>query len=80
MAETVNENRLNSKEAQDLWAEIIKKEYKYVTDSELDILKQSAEHYTHSTMTLAGYVLGYDYSQSIVWLEDTPIELDDEQE
>lgn len=78
--ETTNLNRIESKEANSLWQEIIKKEYKYVTDSELDILKQSAESYTRNTMTLAGYVLGYDYSNSIVWLEDTPIELDDQEE
>ena len=79
LAKTINENRLDSKEAQDLWAEIIKKEYKYITDAELDILKQSAEYYNRNTLTLAGYVLGYDMSQAIVWLEETPIELDDDQ-
>lgn len=73
---TYNNNRLDSKEAQDLWAEVIKKEYKYVTDAEIDILKQSSEKYTRSTMELAGYVIGYDYSQSIAWLEETPIDLD----
>lgn len=80
LAKTINESRLDSKEANDLWLEIIDKEYKYVTDSELDILKQSAEYYTRSTMTLAGYVLGYDYGQSLVWLEETPVELDDDDE
>ena len=79
LAKTINESRLDSEEAHNLWVEIIKKEYKYVTDTELDILKQSAEYYTRSTITLAGYVLGYDYSQSLVWLEETPIELDDDQ-
>lgn len=79
LAKTINESRLDNKEANDLWVEIIKKEYKYVTDTELDLLKQSAEYYTRSTITLAGYVLGYDYSQSLVWLEETPIELDDDQ-
>ena len=76
---TINDNRLDSDEANRLWVEIIDKEYKYVTDTELDLLKQSAEYYTRSTITLAGYVLGYDYSQALVWLEETPIELDDDQ-
>ena len=77
---TVNDDRLDSQEANDLWAEIIKKGYKYITDAELDILKQSAEYYTRSSLTLAGYVLGYDMSQSIVWLEETPIELTEDEE
>ena len=80
LAKTINNSRIDSKEANDLWLEIIEKEYKYVTDAELDILKQSAEYYTRSTLTLAGYVLGYDYGQSLVWLEDTPVVLDDEEE
>lgn len=79
-AKTVNDDRLDSQEANDLWAEIIKKGYKYITDAELDILKQSAEYYTRSSLTLAGYVLGYDVSQSIVWLEETPIELNEDEE
>lgn len=79
-AKTVNEERLDSKEANDLWKYVITKGYKYVTDTELDILKQSAEYYTRGTMTLAGYVIGYDVSQAVVWLEDTPIELNDEDE
>lgn len=77
---TYNHNRIDTQESQELWAEIIKNEYKYVTDTELDVLKQSSEKYTRSTMELAGYVLGYNVSQSLVWLEDTPIELDDEEE
>lgn len=79
LAKVINENRLDSKEANDLWQAIINNEYKFVTDAEIDILKQSAESYTRNTMTLAGYVIGYDYGQSVAWLEDTPIELDDDQ-
>lgn len=75
---TYNHNRIDTQESQELWAEIIKNEYKYVSDTELDVLKQSSEKYTRSTMELAGYVLGYNVSQSLVWLEDTPIKLDDE--
>lgn len=74
-----NNTPTDNKEAQDLWAEVIKKEYKYITDAQFDILKQSSEKYTSSTLELAGYVLGYDLSQSLVWLEDTPISLDEEQ-
>lgn len=80
LSKIINSNRLNSEEANNLWVEIIEKEYKYVSDSQLDILKQSAEYYTRSTITLAGYVLGYDYGQSLVWLEETPITLDDDEE
>lgn len=77
--EITNENPLITKEANDLWQSIIKHEYKFVTDAEIDILKQSADSYTRNTMTLAGYVIGYDYGQSVAWLEETPIELDDDQ-
>lgn len=79
LPKTINESRLDSEEANKLWLEIIEKEYRFVTDAELDILKRSSEYYTHSTMTLAGYVLGYDYSQNLVWLEETPVVLDDDQ-
>ena len=72
---TYNHDIDTSPEAQALWREIIDKEYKYVTDAELDILKRSSEKWTHSTMELAGYILGYSVSQSIVWLEETPPEL-----
>ena len=74
-----NNSPIEDEEAQRLWQEIIKKEYKYITDAQLDILKQSSEEYTHSTLKLAGYTLGYDMSQSLVWLEETPITLDEEQ-
>lgn len=77
---TYNHNRLDSDEAQRLWAEIIKKEYKFVTDAEFDILKQSAESYTRTTLSLAGYVLAFDIGQSLVWLEETPLEFDDYEE
>lgn len=80
LPKTINESRLDSEEANNLWVDIIDKEYRFVTDAELDILKRSAEYYTHSTITLAGYVLGYDYSQSLVWLEETPVVIDDDQE
>ena len=74
-----NQTKDVSKEAQDLWAEIIKKEYKFVTDDELVLLKNSADDYTKKNIELGGYVLGYDVAQSLVWLEETPIELDDDQ-
>ena len=72
---TKNENPVQTDESVKLWNEVIEKEYKYVTDTELDILKRSSESYTRQTMTLNDYVLGYDVSQSIVWLEDTPVSL-----
>ena len=75
-AKTINEERDKSDKAQDLWREVIKKEYKYVTDKELELLKKSSEYYTRETMTLADYVLGYDTSQGLVWLEETPVMLE----
>lgn len=75
-AKTINDDRDKSDKAQDLWREIIKKEYKYVSDKELELLKKSSEYYTKETMTLADYVLGYDTAQGLVWLEETPVMLE----
>lgn len=77
LQKTFNSTRNTSDEAYKLWKEIIKKEYKFVTDAELDILKESADAYTRNSIELAGYVVGYDYGQSLVWLEETPVELED---
>ena len=68
-----------SEETSQLWDNIIEKEYMFVTPEELQLLKDSAEDYTSTTIELAGYVLGYDKKQLLVWLEETPIKLDDDQ-
>lgn len=68
-----NATPVNSEEANELWANIVDKEYMFVTEKELQLLKDSAEDYTRDTIELAGYVLGYDKSQLLVWLEETPV-------
>lgn len=67
-------------EAANIWAEVVKKEYKFVEEEELQLLKDSAEDYTTNIITLDGYVLGYDTDQMLVWLEETPLVLDDQLE
>lgn len=74
------EETTKTKEANDLWKEIIDKEYKFVSEEELKLLKDSSEDYTKDYIELAGYVLGYDKSQMLVWLEETPVLIDDGEE
>ena len=69
-----------AKNAGDLWAEVIKKEYKFVEEEELKLLKDSADDYNTNLITLDGYVLGYDTTQMLVWLEQTPLVLDDDEQ
>lgn len=69
----VNDNRVDTEEANKLWEEVVEKEYKFVTKEELKLLKESSDDYTKNTMELGGYVLGYDTKQYLVWLEETPI-------
>ena len=75
-----NEKPLVSEEASKLWQEIIDKEYKFVSMEELQTLKESAEDYTKTRLELAGYVLGYDTKQLLVWLEETPVLIDNGEE
>lgn len=77
---TTNEKRVDTKEANDLWKEVIDKEYKYVTEEELKLLKDSSEDYTRDTIELCGYVIGYDTRQLLVWLEETPVITEGEEE
>lgn len=70
---TINEQKVVSEEAARLWKKIIEKEYMYVDDRELKLLKDSADDYDRSTIELDGYVLGYNFAQSLVWLEETPV-------
>lgn len=70
---------VNSEKANRLWEEIIDKEYKFVEEDELDLLLKSAEEYTSATIISNGYKLGYDKTQMLVWLEETPIILDEDQ-
>ena len=73
-------DKLDSKEVSDLWCEIINKEYKFVDEDELKLLKDSSDDYNREYIELAGYVLGYDTKQMLVWLEETPVVLDDGEE
>lgn len=67
---------VSTREAVDLWEQIIDKEYMYLDKSQLKLLKDSAEYITGETggtLERAGFVIGYDVSDYIiVWLEDTP--------
>ena len=80
VGETKNETPVQTKESNDLWQEIIKNEYKFLdNEKQLELLKESADTYTQSKVELGGYVLGYDTKQLLVWLEDTPVILDEDQ-
>lgn len=70
----LGDKRLKSEEALALWREVIKCGYKFVTDEELDMLKQSSHSYTRYIMELDEYEIGYDEQQMVVWLEDAPIQ------
>ncbi len=71
-ATTYNHSPLQSPETDRLWREIIEKEYKFVSDAEFDLLKQSADSYTRDTLTLGDYTLGFNMSEALVWLEEAP--------
>ena len=73
---TTNKKAVNTKESNDLWQEIIDKEYKWLTEKQLQLLKDSSDSYNNYTIELGGYVLGYDTKQLLVWVEDTPVVLD----
>lgn len=70
---TVNDYKVVSEAAARLWKKVVEKEYLYVTDEELKLLKDSADDYNRDTIELDGYVLGYNVQQSLVWVEDTPV-------
>lgn len=75
-----NENPVRTEKANAIWQEIIDKEYKFFdTEEELQLLIDSADTYTDGKVELGGYVLGYDKKQLLVWLEDTPVVLDEDQ-
>ena len=76
---TTNTTPEMSEKAEELWNTVIEKEYMFVTPSELDIMKRSSQTYTSHTIERDGYVLGYDVQQELVWLEETPVLLDDDQ-
>lgn len=77
---SVNKNPVQTDESNALWQEVIKKEYKFLDDEkQLKLLKESADTYSDGKVELGGYVLGYDEDQMLVWLEETPITLDEDQ-
>lgn len=73
-----NEYKVVTEEAARLWKKVVQKEYIYATDTELQLLKDSADDYDRSTIELDGYVLGYDSRQNLVWVEDTPVFYEEE--
>lgn len=80
LGSSVNENPVKTDESDALWQEVIKKEYKFLDNEEqLKLLKESADTYSYGKVELGGYVLGYDEDQMLVWLEETPITLDEDQ-
>lgn len=75
-----NKTPVQTDESDALWQEVIKKEYKFLDNEEqLKLLKDSADTYSDGKVELGGYVLGYDEDQMLVWLEETPITLDEDQ-
>lgn len=74
-----NETIVSTEEANALWREVVEKEYKFVSEDELKLLKDSSEDYSRDRIELCGYVLGYDTKQMLVWLEETPVVVDEDQ-
>lgn len=75
-----NPEPVRTEEANAIWREIIDKEYKFFdTEDELQLLIDSADTYTDGKVELDGYVIGYDKTQLLAWLEDTPVVLDEDQ-
>lgn len=75
-----NETPVKTDKSNALWQEIIEKEYKFLdNEDELQLLIDSADTYTDGRVEQAGYVLGYDKKQLLVWLEETPVVLDEDQ-
>lgn len=66
------ENKVVSEEAAEVWANVIKNEYAFITEEQLQLLKDSSDDYTRENIELDGYVLGYDTRQLLVWVEETP--------
>ena len=66
------ENKVVSEEAAEIWANVIKSEYAFITEEQLQLLKDSSDDYTREYIELDGYVLGYDTRQLLVWVEETP--------
>lgn len=80
LGSSTNEKPIQTDESKALWEEIIRKEYKFLDNEEqLKLLKESADTYNDSRFELDGYVLGYDEDQMLVWLEETPVVLDEDQ-
>ena len=74
------EHKVISQETGEIWAEVIKNEYAFVTEEQLQLLKDSSDDYTRDNIELDGYVLGYNTNQLVVWLEETPITNEDLEE
>lgn len=77
----MNTTKKTSEVADKIWEEVIKNEYKFLDrESDLQRLLESADtYYTDGKLERDGYVLGYDKRQLLVWLEETPVVLDEDQ-
>lgn len=62
-----------TEEVQELWAEIVKKQYKFVSETELQTLIRTADGLSEGEyLEYSGYGFGYDREQGLVWLEIEP--------
>lgn len=52
-----------------LWEQVIHNQYKYITPSELRLLKETADDYTSQELVKDGYHLGYSEGDMLIWLE-----------
>lgn len=69
---------MTPEKAYDLFADIAKREYKYLSASEINALKNYADEYYAGTMVFSGYEFGYDTKLGLVWLEYEPEEAKDD--
>lgn len=67
-----------SEEAAKLFAKIIRDEWAHVTPEEIDMLKRESDGYDEEVIEIDGYIMGYSVRQGIIWLEETPLSLDEE--
>lgn len=68
--EPSTETKLTDEERQEatqLWADIVSREYKFVSASQLELLKRTCDGKAGDVMEYAGYTFGYDSNQLLVW-------------
>lgn len=74
------EKSLEEEKADEMFANIIKKEYNFVSEEEMNILKKYSDDYSPHELIKDGYGFGYDMNQNVIWLEYTPIPISSEQQ